>query len=50
MNKTVLAIIVGSIVNYSKKNKQWRFRVTDRTVIRSGARPPICLTLRPGNP
>jgi hypothetical protein len=48
MNKTVLAIIVGSIVNYSKKNKQWRFRVTDKTVIRVGGKTANLADLKAG--
>jgi 3-dehydroquinate synthase class II len=48
MNKTVLAIIVGSIVNYLKKNKQWRFRVTDGTVIRVGGKTANLSDLKAG--
>jgi hypothetical protein len=72
MNKTVLAIIVGSMfalpasadtisggkitsvdaggtrLNYSKKSKHWRFRITDKTVIRVGGKTANLSDLKTG--
>ena len=74
MNKTVLAIIVGSMfslpasagtvsggkitsvdaggtsLNYAKKNKHFRFRITDKTAIRVGGKTGNLADLKTGQP
>jgi hypothetical protein len=38
----------GTSVNYSKKNKQWKFRITDKTVIRVGGKTANLADLKTG--
>lgn len=38
----------GTSVNYSKKNKQWKFRITDKTVIRVGGKTANLADLKAG--
>lgn len=40
----------GTSLNYSKKNKHWKFRVTDKTVIRVGGKTANLADLKTGQP